>query len=142
MVLVSISCDNSIGYGVFLWEKKDSIYKTGEIINLIGKSTYQQTYLIRNKENDQLTEIPSYKIEYFENRKEAEKFLEDYKIFINMYALSEKINLLVRNEPTGKGMKIYSLEEGQLVKIISRQENPEKIGNYKNFWYLVDVSFQ
>ena len=90
LILSLSSCGlGNIGYGVVLWTDSQSKYRTGEIINIISKSDSQKTYVIRIKDGESKVEIPYGRVAFYNNRKDAANYIDEYTESMSFYAYSD-----------------------------------------------------
>ena len=131
------SCARTIGYGLVLWGGQDGPVATGQILRIRQESQIQGTYVFRLPGSKELAELPTWRIRLFAGRDEALQGAEEYAPFADVYAYSQRDGLPIRAEADPEARRVYKLAEGQLVKVLSRGDQPVKIGNYEDYWYLV-----
>jgi hypothetical protein len=131
------SCARNIGYGLVLWAGEESPVQTGEILPVQQESQVQSTYLIRLPDTKELTELPTWRMRLFDSKEEALLGAEEYAPYQDMYAYSKRDGLPLREEADQEARRVYKLAEGQLVKVLSRGEQKDTIGNYEDYWYVV-----
>ncbi|UCF99879.1 MAG: SH3 domain-containing protein [Spirochaetaceae bacterium] len=135
--LILGSCARTIGYGLVLWAGEESPVRTGEILAVRQESQIQQTYLVRLPGTKELAEIPIWRMRLFSNKEDAIRGAEEYAPFQEMYAYSQREGLPLREKADQEARRVYKLDEGQLVKVLSREEQQVTVGSYEDYWYLV-----
>jgi hypothetical protein len=127
----------AVGYGLVLWAENGSALQTGQVVTVVQESTVQDTYLVRLSGGKQLLEVPRFRIRLLPSREQAAKEAEIYAPYVNLYGYSERDGLPLREQPDQEAKRLYKLAEGQLVKVVSRQEEKVEVAGYEDYWYLV-----
>ena len=136
ILLFTSSCSGrGIGFIVAIWPPEESALKSGDIVRVISQSEIRDLFIIENKERV-IEEIPRYTARFFNRKRDAERFLQQYKPYIDMYAYSE-ISLNVRSAPTATASREYRLRPGQIVKVINKLPEPYIVGNAAGHWIEV-----
>ena len=136
IALFSSSCSKGVGYFVAIWPPEKSELKSGEIVKIISQSEIRNVYVIERKENKKREEVPRNSGRFFEKRKEAEKYLIQYRPFLDMFAYSET-SLNIRNSPDVSSGREYRLRPSQIVKVINKLPNPSTVNNVTGYWIEV-----
>jgi len=130
-------CRN-IGIGVVLWPPENSHWAPGDIVKLKGESILRNTYIVnlpnqvRSKE-----EIDNWRIKKFNRKKEAEEYVRGLEEWRYVFAETLHQGLPMRSEPSNTSTRIFSFREGDLVKVLGRSAEAEKVGNLEGYWYKV-----
>ena len=90
------SCSRTIGYGLVLWAGDESPVETGQIVAVRQESQIQNTYLIRLPGSKELAEIPIWRMRLFAGKEEALDGAEEYAVYQDIYAYSERDGLPLR----------------------------------------------
>jgi len=136
--LLSVSCGKKyIGYGVLLWSPNENILETGSVYPVVSESKINDTYTIKAGESGDLTDIPKWRISFFENEEDAKAEAADIVKYKTIFARNLKDGLLIRQEPDVNSSRVYKMKRGQVIKVIGRQEKTSQVGQYSGFWYRV-----
>jgi hypothetical protein len=127
----------SIGYGLVLWADPASSFTTGQVLSVAQESSVQKVYLVHPEGSRELAEIPTWRMRLYKSREEARLGAEQYAAYADTYGYSERDGLPLREQPEAEARRVYKLREGQLVKIVSRSEDPAQIAGYEAYWYEV-----
>lgn len=96
-LMLLVSCGQKfIGYGVLLWSPNEELIPTGATLPVVSESKINNTYTVKKNETKELTEIPKWRIDFFETREEADKRVETVKRYKTIFARNLKDGLLIR----------------------------------------------
>ena len=129
-----------IGYSLVFWAEEGAPYRTGELLRVVRESQVQETYLVQLPHSKELTELPRFRAAFYQSEQEARDAKKAYAPFAAVFGYSKKDGLPIREKPTQEAKQIYKLREGQIVKILSRNEEKVSIANYRDYWYRVRTS--
>ena len=129
-----------IGYSLVFWAEEGAPYRTGELLRVVKESQVQETYLVQLPHSKELTELPRFRAAFYQSEQEARDAKKAYAPFAAVFGYSKKDGLPIREKPTQEAKQIYKLREGQIVKILSRNEEKVSIANYRDYWYRVLTS--
>lgn len=127
----------SIGYGVVLWSEDENSLKTGEIYPVIEKSKIRKTFIVYLSGMKKYMELDQWRMRFFEKRKEASLFREDYEPLVPIYALCARDGLPIRRLEDTQSEILYKLRENQQLKIIGKNPDSVAIAGMNDYWYLV-----
>ena len=129
------SCGSKyIGWGVLYIEDTESNLKAGTMMPILQDSEIRDVYTV---EADGSADIARWKIAFFEKESEASGFAEDYRQWTDLYAVNLLNGLSIREEADGSSERVYKLREGQIIKIIGRDNEMVNIADHDGYWYLV-----
>ncbi len=128
------------GWGVLLWSHDEQELSTGAVIGIYDTSSLRQTYTVRAGNDDNMIEIDQWRVEFFKNKREAEAFQTEYQPYKDLYGAARLDSLRVRAKESRDAGQVYKLREGEIVKIVDRNDTPVTIGGYEGYWYGVLTS--
>jgi len=139
LVLLSfLSCSPKIlGYGTILWSDNDNSFSTGQNITVISESELANVFLINDNSGNEPVQIDRWRVAFFEDPAEAEKYSESISEFKDIFARNLKDGLLIRKEPNINSERVYKLRENQILKVYGRTAEIAIIGQYEGYWYQV-----
>jgi len=133
---ILLSCQGKIGFGVVLWSPDDEKLANGTLVVVLSESKISNSYMIKLPDSKEKMELPLWRIEFFEKEIEAQGYQQNYAPWVEYYATNQKRALPMRSEPDNlENNTIYKLEDGQKVKVISRQEDKIVIAGLEGYWY-------
>jgi Bacterial SH3 domain len=139
LVLLSfLSCSpKTLGYGTILWSDKENSLSTGQNITVISESELANVFLINDNSGNEPVQIDRWRVAFFEDLGEAEKYSESILEFKDIFARNLKDGLLIRKEPDINSERAYKLRENQVLKVYGRTAEIAIIGQYEGYWYQV-----
>lgn len=115
-VFLLLSCSESLGYGVVIWEGEG--IEVGDVVRVYAKSDASKTYIVSSLNEDNKKEVPMWKVFLCEGKKEIEKLQNKLEALQFMYAASMFDGLPVREHPDNLSKLLYKLKENQVVKLL------------------------
>ena len=141
VALALVACgEPSVGTGVVLWSDGDPV-AAGTVVDVVEESTIEDRYLVRaaaaDRRQDPVPVAPRWRVRVFSDPDEAAEFAGRYADFADVYAYSVRRGLPVRAQASATAGIVYKLREQELVKVIGRGAEPERVGAFENYWYRV-----
>jgi len=137
-LLAIISCGGRpIGWGVLYIEDTEKDLAAGTVLPIYQESEIRDVYTVGISGSDEMIEIDRWKISYADKKTDAELFHESYKEYADIYAVTKKNGLSVRENASINSERVYKLRDGQTVKIIGKNNNTENIAGHDGYWYKV-----
>lgn len=136
--LAILSGCGNIGTGVMIWPPEDSDWTPGDIVRVRGESMLRNTYLVNHPhQRRSKEEIKKWRIKKFNRKKQAEEYAAGLGEWRHVFAECLYQSLPMRSKPSNMSDHIFSFREGELVKVLGRTPEPEKVGNLEGYWYKV-----
>ncbi len=135
-------CGRRLGYGVLLWSEDEDQIASGSVVSVVSESDLQDTYLIRldasrSEAGAVETTVARWRVRFFETEEEASGAADAYKELATVYARSERNALPMRSAPELKaGNIMYRLRDGEVVKLIGREDEQTDLSGLVSYWYL------
>ena len=126
-----------VGYGVVFWSPEASEFITGDVVPIVKESQINDNYTLFNRETKVEELYPRWRVLSFEKEQDALEYKADYAPWLASYAYSARRNLPVREESNQEAQALAKLLENQVVKILSRNAEKSREGEYENYWYQV-----
>ncbi len=136
-VFLSSCRSQYIGWGVLYVENPENNLAAGTVLPVLQESEIRDVYTIEAAGKAAGIDISRWKISFHDKETEAETFAENYKQWTDMFAVTLLNGLSIRENPDGEAERIYKLREGQVVKIIGRDNGMVNIADHDGYWYLV-----
>lgn len=136
-LLLSACGDKPIGWGVLLMDDQDSKLESGTVLPVYQESEIRNIYTAGQEGSNTRYEINKWKINLYEKKQEAESFAKSYAEFANVYAITQKNGLSIREKADIQSDRVYKLREGQVLKITGRSAQTENIADHDGYWYNV-----
>jgi len=131
-------------YAVLLWADPESSLPNDLLLGITNYSSvrdeYQTEYTLPESKEVKSLMVPSWRLELFDSKAEAESFITDNTIFKDSFGRSGKQALPVRQEQSSNSSIVYRLKENEEVKIIRRSEEKIAVGNLLDYWYEILTS--
>jgi len=135
--IILLGC-GSFGTGVVLWPPEDSHWTPGDIVRVKGESILRDTYIVNHPDGGRIREeIDKWRIKEFNGKKEAAEYAANLGEWQYVFAECLYQGLPMRSEPSNMSDRIFSFRGGELVKVLGRTSEPEKVGNLEGYWYRV-----
>ena len=139
--LALVSCGGRlVGTGVVLWSDGGSI-ATGVVVDVVEESTIEDRYLVRatyaDRNSGTVPVAPRWRVRMFPDAEQATTFAARYADFVDVYGYALRRGLPVRADASATSGIIYKLREHEVLKVIERGAEPERVGVYENYWYQV-----
>ncbi|MCK4515775.1 MAG: hypothetical protein KAU31_10985, partial [Spirochaetaceae bacterium] len=135
-------CGRRLGYGVLLWSEDEDKIASGSLVSVVSESDLQDIYVIRPEANSdesgsgQMT-VARWRVRFFEIEEDAVGAADAYQELATVYARSGRNALPMRNDPELKtGNIAYRLREGEVVKLIGREDEETDLSGLVSYWYL------
>lgn len=134
--IIIVSCTPRVtGYAVVLWPEHDSPFTTGEILPIVNTSQLSETATVLAGDEQHVLSLQ--RISIFDEESAARAFQENFEPWNDLYARSLITALPVRSMPDRSSTRLYRLRDGEMVKIIEREEESSDVGGLVDFWYNV-----
>ena len=132
------SCNRKIGSGVILWTEENSTIKNGTVVSIYEESKIRTTYTVAELGSKETVELDQWRINFFDKEQDAREFAEAYSPYLTSFAFSERQGLPIREAETTDSDRVYKLREGQIIKVLSRAEEPVQLTErLSGYWYNV-----
>jgi len=128
------SCEKYIGYGVIMLPEEDSNLETGSLIKITKESRIREAW-VYNSEEEEHIEIKKWRVEFYKELEDAQKYIEEYKEYKDYYVIVNTNAHSMRIKPTAKANLVYRLKKDQRVKVIGRTAEKEKIARFEGYWW-------
>ncbi len=125
------------GWGVVLWSHDESIFSTGSLVPVVGSSLLNETYDIRMDRHSPVETVPKWKLTVVKRKSQAEELVTEYAEYRNLFAVADLNGLPVRDTQDPAAKRVYKLRSGEAVKILGRDPEQSKAGDYTGYWYRV-----
>ena len=133
--LVLASCsDRPEGYAVVLWPDEGLPLTPAQVAPITAHSDIQKS-LTLGSENG--ITVDEFRVLRFDTREAAESYRESFLPFSDLYAISMRTALPVRELPDRLSPRVYRLRDGEIMKILRRQEEPSDEAGFVDYWYEV-----
>ncbi len=136
LVFLFASCGPRIvGYAVVVWPDPEQPFAAGQILDIVQTSQLQGTVtaLVDQRE----VSYPMWRVEYFETEPSARSFSENFDPWRESYARSLLTALPVRALPDRTSPRLYRLRDGEVMKVIGRQDEQSNEAGLVDYWYRV-----
>ncbi len=132
--LLFSSCHRYLGYGLLYWSDDEAAVPTGTPLRVITQSDINDIYLASLPETEEKREFALWQVGLFDTEAERDEALADFEPYVSAYAQCQQ-NLPLRERPDASSENIYKLREGQVLKVIDREEEEVQIGSMTGHWY-------
>lgn len=142
LVLVSVfifivSCTNRlVGYAVVLWPDDALPLRAGQVVPIQSVSDIQGTAMVQLDDTATIT-VDRFRILEFETTQAAEAYRNDFLPFTDLYATSLRTALPVREKADRLSSRVYRLRDGEIMKVLRRQDEPSDEAGFVDYWYEV-----
>ncbi|MBI9108126.1 MAG: SH3 domain-containing protein [Spirochaetales bacterium] len=137
-LLTLISCGGRpTGWGVLYINDPDNNLTAGTVLPIYQESEIRNVFTAGIDGSDSLIEIDRWKLSYHEKEADAQAFSAGYMEYADIYAVTKKNGLSIREEADINSERIYKLRQDQTVKIIGRSNTSESIAGHEGYWYIV-----
>jgi hypothetical protein len=107
----------------------------GMMVNIVDESQRRGTYTV---ETDQgRLELESWRLETSEDSETVKAFFEEHQIYKDLYVVSEKQALPMREEPDKDTKLVYRIAKDQKLKVIRKMPGPVQVDRFEGYWYEV-----
>ena len=123
-----------IGYGVVLWDFQ-APQNNGLLVKIKQESKLRNKYIVQI--DGERIEYEKWQLHFEKRKRDAENFRESYRPFTDTFATAKRDRHAVRAEADAFGSVLYTLREGEEIKIIGRTEETVTVGSTQNYWYRI-----
>lgn len=135
-VLLFFSCAPTPDeFAVVLWPNTDSSLRPGTILPIFGSSDIDNS-LMYESETQEGT-IEPWRTMRFSEEEDAMEYATGFDPWKDTYALSLRTALPVRERPDRTSTRVYRLRDGEIVKVLDRQEQVSDEAGFEDYWYEV-----
>ena len=143
--LLFSSCSR-IGYGVLLWSVDDPHIDSGTVLPVYIKSNIQQLWVVGipdsiRADRDYKLEIPLPQLEFFNTRRSAARWANNFSEYATAYAENLQDRLPIRENTDNNARQIYRLRIGEIIKILDIASGIPPVGTtgepLPGDWYKV-----
>ncbi len=125
------------GWGVLLWSPDGSAYDTGQIVLVSDVSKLNNTYDIRADKREPTETVEQWRIAFFKRKSTAEEYQDVFSEYANLYAVTSRDGLAVWAKRSTDAKRTYKLREGEVSKVLSRDDEKSVAGGFEGYWYLL-----
>ena len=137
-VLSLTTCGPSkIGYGLVLWSPDEAVLETGSVVPVYEESKLKQTYTLPKMKGKETLEVPTWRVKFSSGKAEAEAAAKDFTAVKDLFAISSRKALPVREKADRLSERVYKLRENETVKVLKKSTTPADENGLKGFWYEV-----
>jgi hypothetical protein len=122
-------------FAVVLWPDTDSSLRPGTILPIFGSSDIDNS-LMYEVETQEGT-IEPWRTMRFSDEEDAEEYAASFDRWKDTYALSLRTALPVRERPDRASTRMYRLRDGEIVKVLDRQDEISDEAGFEDYWYEV-----
>jgi len=139
--LLVLSCAADVaGYGVLLASPEEDQIESGSVVTIIAESEVTRSYVITADELEENLQLPQWRVAAFDTRDDAERYRDEYQAMFDgnttLYARAGRNALPIRSMPTTAGTNtVYRLRDGEVVKLISREDEKTDLSGLVSYWY-------
>ena len=131
-----VSCAGQpIAYGIVVWPAADSGLSEGELLPILAESEIAATVTLSGQGEE--IEVDAWRVMRFETEPAAEEFRLEFADWAESYGRSLRTALPVRERPDRGTTRVYRLREGELVKILDRDDEQSNEAGLVDYWYQV-----
>lgn len=123
-----------IGYGIVLWDPGHP-QNNGLVLKIKEESKLRNKYIVSI--DGERTEYNKWQLHFEKRKRNAARYEENYLPYIDTFASVKRDRHAVRATPEAFGSIVYTLREGETVKILGRTDEKQQIGSTENYWYLI-----
>lgn len=136
IILIAIGCSpNPIGFGVVLWPPSESQLDSGQVVPVFEQSELQGTYRVRLDDTD--IDVATWRIAFFDSEPGAREYAREYQPYKDQYAQALRTALPIRENADRTSTRVYRLRDGEIVKVIQRQDEQSDEAGLVDYWYQV-----
>ncbi len=137
-LFITTSCGGRpVGWGVLYIEDTDNDIASGTVVPVYQESEIRDVYTVGIENSGNQIEIDRWKLSFHEKQADAEAYSATYSEYADIYALTKKNGLSIRQDSSIHSERVYKLRLGQTVKIIGRTDDTENIAGHDGYWYIV-----
>ena len=135
LAVLSACSNRPIDYAVVLWPEPESGLEEGELVPVLSESEIQDSLTV--EVDGQTVRIDAWRVLRFEEEPTARAYQEDFSPWATRYGRSLRTALPVRERADRTTTRVYRLRDGEIVKILNRQDEPSNEGGLEDYWYRV-----
>ena len=139
LVAAAACAQQQVGYGVILWAEANGLYQTATVVHVMAELDGGAAYRVKQAEAQASHTIPAWRVRLLPTIEQADAFASNYVPYTATYACVEKNGLPVRRKPSidAEATILVSLADGQLLKILGRDEYKDISFDFDDYWYHV-----
>jgi hypothetical protein len=123
------------GYAVLIWPEPTTPVGAGTILELSNPNDSEKTVFVTDGTTKWMTE--QWRLIRFDKRDAAEAYSNAFLPWQDTYARSLRTALPVRERPDQASTRVYRLRDGELMKVLSRQDQMTEVGGLDDYWYEI-----
>jgi hypothetical protein len=123
--------------GVVVWAPDDAKVQNGDLVWIWEQSHIRKTYKIERPEGGGSFEVDQWRVKPFSGEGEAKTFQTAFAPLKDVWAVSGKQGLPVRETADANANRIYKLGDTEEVKVISGNGPRVKQGNLEGSWVQI-----
>jgi len=131
------SCSREHNFGVVLWAPPDGPLANGDQVSVVRLSEESGKATVRAREVKGVVELEAWRLRLATSRDQLRAEVEAYAPYQATYAYAQRDGLPLREDPQQEARRVYKLREGQVVKVLFREEQQVQVGSYQDYWYRV-----
>ena len=141
-LLLAAACEPAPrGYGVVLWSGGGAP-PAAAAVEVLEESSIEDRYVVRRAASDggrgeEPVPVERWRVRVFPEPEPAAAYAERYAPFAVSYGYAARNGLPVRVAASATADIVYKLRDGELIKVLERSPQPERVGVYENYWYQV-----
>lgn len=120
---------------MLLWPETDSALTAGDILPVLETSRLQDTVTVQA--GGERVALPAARLSLFESESAARQFQERFSPWRDAYARSLITALPIRTTADRTSTRVYRLRDGEVVKILNRNDEPSDEAGLVDYWYHV-----
>ncbi len=123
-------------YAVVLWPNSQSEDLINDIVRVRNTNETAGNVTLFNPAGKRV-QLEAWRVSLFTGREEAYDFLYKYQNYITTFARCERRALPVRESADRFSDSIYRLEDGEIIKVVQRADEPSDEAGFEDYWYEV-----
>lgn len=136
ILLAFTGCNNKMGYFVVAWPEDFSVMGCADMFPVKSESHLRKTHIL-NLGNKKYAEIASFRGFVFRTKKEAKAAQSELWPYKDLFAYAEA-KTPVRETPDVQSARVYILREGQVIKIIGKEQEKAQLSEHlSGYWYKI-----
>ena len=127
-----------IGHAVVLWPAGGTTVEHGAVVPVIARSDVQNQLVLWDGDIEH--RFDSWRVEFFRDDDDAVAFAGRFAPWRTVYGQAARTALPVRERPDRSTATVYRLRNGEIIKIITRADEPSDEAGLVDYWYQVLTS--
>src|SRR5262245_26221811 len=123
--------------GVMVWAPEDAKVQNGDVVWIWEQSRIRKTFKIERPEGGGPFEVEQWRVKSFSGEGEARAFQTAFAPLKDLWAISGKQGLPVRETADANANRVYRLGESEEVKVIVGNGPRVKQGNLEGSWVQI-----